>query len=128
MSGRPLILVVDDDADLRDALGEILLDDGYRVAAAANGREALDLLHAGLRPALILLDLRMPVCSGWQFREEQLGDPSLASIPVMVISADLHAYREVPALRVLEWLPKPLDLGRLFAAIERCVPSPGPSP
>src|SRR4051794_28574938 len=82
-----LILVVDDDPDLRDTLGQILEDEGYSVAAASNGREALAYLRERPAPSLILLDLMMPVMDGWQFRSEQRLDSVLAKIPVLVISA-----------------------------------------
>src|SRR5439155_7067879 len=69
------VLVVEDDFDLRDALVPILEYEGHRVVSAANGREALDWLHAMPPPSLILLDLMMPVMNGEEFRAEQLRDP-----------------------------------------------------
>ena len=80
------ILVVEDDALTRGAVKMLLEWEGYRVHCAADGDEALGLLLRGLRPALILLDARMPGCDGWCFREEQRSDPDLADIPVVVIS------------------------------------------
>jgi CheY-like chemotaxis protein len=82
------ILVVDDDADIRESLAEILTDEGYSVRTFANGAEALaHLRRIGGHAALIILDLMMPVMSGWTFREEQSHDERLASIPVIAISA-----------------------------------------
>src|SRR5207249_387698 len=81
------VLVVEDDFDLRDALVPILEYEGHRVVSAANGREALDWLHAMPPPSLILLDLMMPVMNGEEFRAEQLRDPALASIPGVILSA-----------------------------------------
>ena len=75
------ILVVDDDPDIRTSLAEILGDEGYRVAGARNGREALDYLRRRTRPSLILLDMMMPDMDGWLFRREQQKLPELASIP-----------------------------------------------
>jgi CheY-like chemotaxis protein len=124
----PLILVVDDDADLRDSLAQVLLDEGYAVAKAAHGGEALDCLRAGPLPSVILLDLMMPVLNGWQFREAQVRDPELASIPVLVISADPSAARAAAELGVTGSLSKPLDVGRLLAAIERCAGPAGVAP
>jgi len=75
------VLVVEDDRDVRESLVAVLEDAGYRVMSAADGRAALDLLRAGPRPAVILLDLMMPVMDGFEFRAEQVRDPSLADVP-----------------------------------------------
>jgi CheY-like chemotaxis protein len=82
------ILVVEDDALTRGAIKMLLEWEGYRVHCAADGAEALGLLRRGLRPALILLDARMPGCDGWCFRAAQRADPDLADIPVVVISGE----------------------------------------
>jgi CheY-like chemotaxis protein len=82
------ILVVEDDAVTRGAIKMLLEWEDYRVDCAADGEEALDLLRREERPALILLDARMPGCDGWCFREEQRADPDLAHIPVVVISGE----------------------------------------
>jgi CheY-like chemotaxis protein len=81
------ILVVEDDPESRDALRLALKLAGHTVHTAAHGQEALDLLRAGSPPDLILLDLMMPVLSGWQFREVQRQNPALAGIPVVILSA-----------------------------------------
>lgn len=82
------VMVVDDDADMRDAVVEILADAGFRAIAAGNGQEALEmLLGADERPSLILLDLMMPVLDGWQFCAAQQRDPALADVPVVLMSA-----------------------------------------
>jgi CheY-like chemotaxis protein len=111
------ILVVDDNGDQRDTLAELLGMAGYRVACAANGREALAYLRNNPPPRLILLDLRMPLMSGWEFRAEQRRDPLLAGIPVLVLSggADLHG--EVAGLDAAGYLVKPTDITLLLAAI-----------
>ncbi len=82
------ILVVEDDAVTRGAIKMLLEWEDYRVACAGDGAEALGMLRRGERPALILLDARMPVCDGWRFREEQKANPDLAHIPVVVISGE----------------------------------------
>src|SRR5215467_11486900 len=82
-----VVMVVEDDEDIRISLKELLEDDGYQVLLAANGREALDCLERGKRPCLIFLDLMMPVMDGWQFRREQQKRDSLKKIPVAVITA-----------------------------------------
>src|SRR5262245_18680407 len=83
LEGRPMssserapeILIVDDDRELRDVLRLILLEEGYRVTVATDGAGALESLRAGLRPAMILLDLMMPGMNGWSFRDALLADP-----------------------------------------------------
>src|SRR5690349_1561300 len=77
------ILIVEDDADLRDMMAQLLLLEGFDAYAVANGREALDYLHHADAPNLILLDLMMPVMDGWEFRREQQRDPQLAGVPVI---------------------------------------------
>ena len=81
------ILLVEDDELLRGAMKMVLEWEGYRVACAGDGREALDYLRGGERPALIVLDVMLPVLDGVQFREEQRRDPDLADVPVVVVSA-----------------------------------------
>src|ERR1051325_2493173 len=83
----PGILVVDDDADIRESLREVLEDEGYQVSCVANGLEALRHLRQGNRPCVILLDLTMPVMDGWQFRREQKQDATISDIPLVVITA-----------------------------------------
>ena len=85
------ILVVDDDVDLRRSLAEVLTEAGYAVSCARNGEEALRQLQTDRVPSAILLDLAMPVMDGWTFRERMRGDPRLADIPTVVISASLSA-------------------------------------
>jgi CheY-like chemotaxis protein len=98
------VLVVEDHEDMRDALVEILRLEGYQVSWAADGRQALDeaKLH---RPDVILLDLMMPEMNGWQFRAEQVKDPDLADVPVIVMSAyasDMDAAASLPKPFLIE--------------------------
>jgi CheY-like chemotaxis protein len=83
------ILVVDDDADLRDALHDVLREEGYAVVLASNGREALRLLPTLKRPCGILLDIAMPVMNGTEFFDAMSGLPAFADIPVVVLTSDL---------------------------------------
>jgi CheY-like chemotaxis protein len=87
--GQALILIVDDDLDIRNTVAGILQDEGYRVAKAGNGQEALDLLGApgAELPRLILLDMMMPIMDGATFRERQLRDPVLAAISIVTFTA-----------------------------------------
>jgi CheY-like chemotaxis protein len=80
-------MVVEDDVDIRQLFADVLEAKGYRVLQAGNGSEALDLLRAGVAPALILLDLMMPVMSGAELLQILQQDPELARVPVVVVSA-----------------------------------------
>ena len=113
------VLIVEDDTDLRQALSQVLSEEGYRVGGAEHGRHALEQLRDGVRPCLILLDLTMPVMNGWQFREEQRHDPDLASIPVVVISAGANLSEQVAPLGIQDYIRKPIQLGQLLATVQR---------
>jgi CheY-like chemotaxis protein len=118
------VLVVDDDADIRIALCELLEHEGYRTATAANGQEALRLLTSGERPCIILLDLMMPVMDGWQFLEQQRKDPALATIPVVVVTAAGNRIGE--RLEGITILEKPFKLADVLVSVERnCERPPG---
>ena len=108
------ILIADDDPDLRESLRLLLELNGHSVDEVRNGEEALRHLQAAHPPCVILLDLMMPVMDGWQFRREQLRQPALAEIPVLVISAvPTHMQRagELAARRVFS---KPFDYDDLL--------------
>ena len=115
--GRGQILLVEDDRSIRVALQGILEDEGYGVATAENGRQALERLRAGAAPDLIVLDLRMPIMDGWEFRAAQKGDPLLARIPVLAVSADGSA--KAAAIDAEAYLRKPLSTDALLNAIGR---------
>jgi CheY-like chemotaxis protein len=116
---RQVILVVEDDEAIRAIVTEVLTEEGFDVAGARDGREALEYLHAHRPPKLILLDLMMPVMNGWQFREAQMGDPRLAPIPVVVLTAAAGAFQQAASLEVTDVLCKPLDMPTLLSAIGR---------
>ncbi|MGQ0508310.1 MAG: ATP-binding protein [Myxococcaceae bacterium] len=111
------ILVVDDDVDIRATLSDFLEDEGYIVAAAANGREALAYLREHPSTSVILLDLMMPVMDGVRFRAEQKNDPKVATIPVVVMTA--RGAVDPGSLDVQDVIAKPLDLRKLVGAIHR---------
>ncbi len=117
MEDSASIFVVDDDTDLRETLGELLLEEGYDARLCENGRVALDELRGGARPRLILLDLMMPEMNGWQFLEAQLEDERLRDIPVVVMTAS-RGFDGIP-ISATEILFKPIGLGELMSAIER---------
>ena len=113
------ILVVEDDLATREALSLYLSIDGYAVATAANGREALDRLRAGPRPRLILLDLVMPVMDGPTFRAEQRRDPALADVPVLIVSGDGAAEQKAAALGAVGHVRKPFMMDELVDEVRR---------
>ena len=115
MDARPAVLVVDDDPDIRLALAEFLIDEGFRVRCAANGREALQALAGDPGDCLILLDLMMPIVNGWQFLDARARDPALARVPVIVITAQPATSGPLAG----PVLPTPLELRRLLDAIRR---------
>jgi CheY-like chemotaxis protein len=120
IGSRKSILVVEDDAATRDAVSLALEDEGYSVTGVANGQEALLHLRQTVPPPnLILLDLRMPVMNGWEFRKQQTQDPALKSIPVVVVSADVSVPQKAAALGATEYLIKPVDFDKLIKAVQR---------
>ena len=115
------ILIVDDDAGIRQLLNVFLTHKGYDTVGVANGAEALNHLHHHNqpRPELILLDLMMPVMSGAEFRHAQQQDPELAAIPVVVLSAAEIIEEQAPTLQADAYVSKPIDFDALSAAVEQ---------
>jgi CheY-like chemotaxis protein len=112
------ILVVDDDDAIREVLRAVLTDDGYRVSCAANGEAALERLRSGgPAPCAILLDLMMPIMDGWTFRREQMKDPTMSQIPVIVVTA--QGRDAVGDINAREVLHKPMGLLAVTQAIAR---------
>jgi CheY-like chemotaxis protein len=112
---RNSIIVIEDDEAIRESIAEILEWRSFCVLKAANGREGLDQLRACLDPALVLLDLWMPIMTGWQFLEAKLCDDRLAAVPVVVISA---MGNPVCLKGACCFLGKPMDLAELFRIVE----------
>ena len=118
MTERPRrVPVVEDDTSIRDTLELALTMQGYEVATAANGREAMALLRRW-RPDLIVLDLMMPVMDGWNFRVEQRR-AGYDDVPVLVLTASRNAADSNDALGAAERLQKPFDLRHLLDTISR---------
>ena len=109
------VLIVEDDRDTREMLSRFLELEGFEVSSAANGRLALDALQ-NAHASVIVLDLMMPVMDGWQFRQQQIRDPRLASIPVVVVTA-AGSRTTLPPIDAQGWLSKPVDLDRLLQTI-----------
>ena len=112
-------MVVEDDDCVRELVMEILGGGGFTAVGVGNGEEALQhLRREHLHPALILLDLMMPVMDGWEFRIEQLKDPALARIPVVVMSAADH-----DAVPAEGHVGKPFDIEALLGLVSRLAPA-----
>jgi CheY-like chemotaxis protein len=114
---RCTVLVIDDDAEVRDLLSVALTADGYRVDAVGNGREALHHLRSHAETCIILLDLMLPVMDGLQFRAAQLRDRSLAWIPVVVMTAAADGPRQAREIGARRFVRKPLDLDEVRQAL-----------
>ncbi len=112
---RPLVLVVDDDPDILDAICAILEGEGYRVARARHGGEALDRV-AEERPTLILLDLMMPVMDGISFAMHLRSREAESAAPIVVISADGNPERAF-SVGAKGYLAKPFDIDTLLSHV-----------
>lgn len=120
-----IVMLVDDDDDVREVLRDFVEDLGYQPVVAANGQEALDAI-SGLDepPCVILLDLMMPVMNGWDFRARQLEEPALTAIPVVLLSGAGDVARHALALKTAGYLIKPLRLDSLLGIVSRlCAPA-----
>jgi two-component system, chemotaxis family, chemotaxis protein CheY len=123
-----LVLLIEDDDDIRETLAAILAARGFHVVAAAEGRSALQQIHAmGSRPAVILLDLQMPVMDGETFLQEQKADALLANVPVLVITAQLLLPPSFPP-NVRAVYTKPISLAEILAAIQSACEAGGTAP
>ena len=111
--------MVEDDADVREALIMLLEQEGIAAVGAVNGLEALDRIAEGFRPQLILLDLMMPVMDGERFLQLRLKDARLNSIPVIVVSALQRMRVDPAALKVDAVIPKPIDPARVIATVRQ---------
>ncbi len=119
-----VVLVVDDDHEIREVMDVVLGTAGFDVKLASEGGEALALLRSGLRPNVIVLDLMMPGMNGWQFRSEQIKDPQIAAIPVVVLSGDGNVADKATRLSATGILRKPVELATLVDTISQaCAPS-----
>lgn len=118
------VLIVEDDPDVRAMLSALLATQGFNTVTAEDGLEALHLLRAVRHrspetPCLVLLDLKMPRLGGSEFRRAQLGDPTVASVPVAVMSGARDLEQRAAALGAVATLPKPIDCNVLLAVVRR---------
>ena len=124
-AAQPNILLVEDDEDLREALRDLLEDEGFEVWTAGNGREALECLRLRGGPCVIFLDLMMPIMNGWEFYAEKARDPGLRTVPVVVCTADAQAEKKARDLGADACLPKPIEAHDLLRVANAfCHPSP----
>jgi CheY-like chemotaxis protein len=116
------ILVVDDDPSIRRMIVAALKRDGYVFHEAPNGKEALDLMRRE-HPNVVVLDLMMPILSGWDVLQARELEPDLKKIPVIIISAN-RAPEVATAVDkgICAFLPKPFDIGALSALVRSCLP------
>jgi two-component system chemotaxis response regulator CheY len=125
MAGSGVVLVVDDDAMIRDVVRDALEFDGYRVITAEHGVAGLAVLD-DVEPCVVLLDMRMPVLDGWGFsrayRERAVG------APLVVMTAAEHAERWRAEIGGDGCLPKPFDLDALLALVDQYCGQAGPPP
>jgi CheY-like chemotaxis protein len=112
------ILLIEDDAGIRESVAECLESEGYRVTPAANGVEGLAWLRREQRPNLIVVDLVMPVMSGTEFLEALSEDAALRDIPVVLMTAAMPSSAR-PLPRATGYLSKPFELSELLDTIER---------
>lgn len=111
------VLIIEDDPDMRESLAELLAGEGYQVATAAGGFEALYQLSSAPPPRVILLDLMMGLMSGWEFRERQKQDARFADIPTVIVSAVSDLEHHAQVLGASDYLCKPIDVQRLLRVI-----------
>jgi CheY-like chemotaxis protein len=115
ISEKNIILLVDDDEGIRDALTSLLDMEGYSVMTAEDGEQALEILKT-LKPTLIILDERMPVMGGWEFLDARKANPHFSEIPVLLFGAG-NEFARPPGLNVQGFVKKPINIEDLLAAV-----------
>lgn len=116
------VLVVEDDGDILEMIEIILTGSGYSPVVVRDGEEALIQLRSGPLPRVILLDIMMPRMDGTQFRHEQLRDPAIADVPVVLMSGDTRILEKMVELRVAQCIRKPVDIDELLAVVRDPTP------
>lgn len=116
---RPGILVVDDDVEIRETMVELLRERGYEAHGACDGADALAVLRTRTDWCLIFLDLMMPKMDGFAMRREQLADPALSAIPVVVVSATTDVPQAAKSLDAVDYFVKPARLSEVVRIVER---------
>src|SRR6266496_1364041 len=117
------VLIVDDDPNIRRMMIAALKREGYSFFEAANGAEALDIMRRE-HPNVVVLDLMMPIVSGWDVLKERSNDPDLLSIPIIIVSANRGPELATAIDKgICAFLPKPFDIGALSALVRSCLPA-----
>lgn len=127
--GPRAVLLVEDDVDIRESFQELLEAHGYEIVPASNGKEALEILSGDTLPALVLLDMMLPVMSGNELLAAMRGSDRLARVPVVILSTgtklmgakDLARYASTYGVSAL--LPKPVEPQRLLEVLRRYLPA-----
>ncbi len=112
-------MLVEDNEQTSTAMKALLELEQYNVASAADGESALRLLRGGLRPGLILLDLRLPGKDAFAFRVEQLQEPTICRIPVVVYSGATDVEERAKSLGAVAWFHKPVEVDTLLDVVAR---------
>jgi two-component system chemotaxis response regulator CheY len=120
------VLIVDDDADVCEGMASLLAEEGYEALTALDGEQGLRLLRARPGVALVLLDLTMPRLNAADFRAAQHGDPRIAAVPVVLMSAGLDGRKHAQRLGAAGYLAKPFKPQALLEVIERILRAPRP--
>lgn len=119
--GQRLVLIVDDDADVRAAMRDVLEDEGFQVIEAGDGMAALSRLRTQPRPCVVLLDMMMPIMDGWTFLERRYREPALSSVPVVIVSAAGQSVHPpaLSALGAVGILTKPVGVDELLQVVQQ---------
>jgi CheY-like chemotaxis protein len=123
-----MVLIVDDDEDIRETLALLLGAYGFRTATACDGVDALALLQDGVMPDVLLVDLMMPRMNGQTLLAELAHAPALAAIPRVILSGDASARDTATALGAIACITKPVDLEDLLATLHRALGATQPQP
>ncbi|HMC22234.1 MAG TPA: response regulator [Thermoanaerobaculia bacterium] len=117
------VLIVDDDPNIRRMMIAALKREGYSFFEAANGAEALEIMRRE-HPNVVVLDLMMPIVSGWDVLKERSNEPDLLSIPIIIVSANRGPELATAIDKgICAFLPKPFDIGALSALVRSCLPA-----
>lgn len=117
MQGRHRVLLIEDELDARQNLQSLLQSRGYLVDTAENGLQALEMLREYKKPDIVLLDLEMPIMTGWEFCVELRKHERLADLPIVIISGRVGIHADIPS--TIAQMSKPVDLHLLCRIIEK---------
>ncbi|MDP9001038.1 MAG: response regulator [Myxococcota bacterium] len=117
MQAKAPVLIVDDDADIREALLDTFLDEGHPAVALPDGPSALTYLRSQPRPCLVLLDWNMTPMNGGEVMVEMRATPALAAVPVVLVTADMRVEQKAATPGFVACLTKPVDVDALFELV-----------